>query len=254
MPKKPFKGTIKLDVRDSVADWEPYLPAKAPAGCTEHPVRPVRRHRPGRVVALRRRHQHADAPEAGRSRPALFAVAHDGAVLADALHAPDRTQPSPERHGGDHRGREWIPRRERAHPAGVRDDAADPPGQRLEHLLARQGSQRAGAGHRLGRDAQAVAAAAGLRSLLRLPRRRDQPVVPGPRRRQQVHRPAVQPGRGVSPLQGSGRPGAPHAPRPPRHQPVAALVHVVLPGRQPCAAPLPAGVHRQVQGQVRRGL
>jgi arylsulfatase A-like enzyme len=30
MPKKPFKGTIKLDVRDSVADWEPYLPAKAP--------------------------------------------------------------------------------------------------------------------------------------------------------------------------------------------------------------------------------
>ena len=30
MAKKPFKGTIKLDVRDSVADWEPYLPAKAP--------------------------------------------------------------------------------------------------------------------------------------------------------------------------------------------------------------------------------
>ena len=32
MPKKPFKGTIKLDVRDSVADWEPFLPAKAPKG------------------------------------------------------------------------------------------------------------------------------------------------------------------------------------------------------------------------------
>ena len=32
MPTKPFKGTIKLDVRDSVADWEPYLPAKAPKG------------------------------------------------------------------------------------------------------------------------------------------------------------------------------------------------------------------------------
>jgi hypothetical protein len=32
MPKKPFKGIIKLDVRDSVPDWEPYLPAKAPAG------------------------------------------------------------------------------------------------------------------------------------------------------------------------------------------------------------------------------
>ena len=32
MPKKPFKGIIKLDVRDSVADWTPYLPAKAPPG------------------------------------------------------------------------------------------------------------------------------------------------------------------------------------------------------------------------------
>ncbi len=32
MAKKPFKGVIKLDVRDSVADWEPYLPTKAPEG------------------------------------------------------------------------------------------------------------------------------------------------------------------------------------------------------------------------------
>ena len=32
MPRKPFKGIIKLDVRDSVADWTPYLPPKAPPG------------------------------------------------------------------------------------------------------------------------------------------------------------------------------------------------------------------------------
>ena len=32
MTKKPFKGIIKLDVRDSVADWEPYTPTKAPEG------------------------------------------------------------------------------------------------------------------------------------------------------------------------------------------------------------------------------
>ena len=32
MAKKPFRGIIKLDVRDSVPDWEPYLPAKAPEG------------------------------------------------------------------------------------------------------------------------------------------------------------------------------------------------------------------------------
>ena len=27
-----FKGTIKLDVRDSTPDWGPYTPTKAPAG------------------------------------------------------------------------------------------------------------------------------------------------------------------------------------------------------------------------------
>jgi arylsulfatase A-like enzyme len=32
MAKKPFKGVIKLDVRDSVADWAPYTPTKAPKG------------------------------------------------------------------------------------------------------------------------------------------------------------------------------------------------------------------------------
>ena len=32
MPKKPFKGVLKLDVRDSVPDWTPYTPTKAPEG------------------------------------------------------------------------------------------------------------------------------------------------------------------------------------------------------------------------------
>ena len=30
--RKPFKGVIKLDVRDSRPDWEPYTPSKAPKG------------------------------------------------------------------------------------------------------------------------------------------------------------------------------------------------------------------------------
>ena len=32
MATKPFKGVIKLDVRDSVPDWGPYTPKRAPAG------------------------------------------------------------------------------------------------------------------------------------------------------------------------------------------------------------------------------
>lgn len=32
MEKKKFNGVIKLDVRDSRPDWEPFSPAKAPKG------------------------------------------------------------------------------------------------------------------------------------------------------------------------------------------------------------------------------
>lgn len=32
MPKKPFKGVIKLDIRDSTPDWEPFTLPKAPEG------------------------------------------------------------------------------------------------------------------------------------------------------------------------------------------------------------------------------
>jgi len=31
-PYKDFKGVIKLDIRDSTADWGPFTPKKAPAG------------------------------------------------------------------------------------------------------------------------------------------------------------------------------------------------------------------------------
>ena len=32
MPKIPFKGIIRLDIRNSKADWTPYLAPKAPEG------------------------------------------------------------------------------------------------------------------------------------------------------------------------------------------------------------------------------
>src|ERR1700751_5528677 len=31
---KPFKGTINVDIRDSVPDWEPFEPPKAPDGAS----------------------------------------------------------------------------------------------------------------------------------------------------------------------------------------------------------------------------
>ena len=236
---EPFKGVIKLDVRDSTPDWTPYTLKHAPEGAPNILFVLYDDTGSGRVVAVRRPHQHADAGPAGRQRPDLLAVAHDGAVLADPLDAPDRTQPPPQRLAAITEGANGFPGRSGRIPPSARTIGTDPAGQRLQHLLARQEPQRARSGHRLAAASRRVAAAKGLRPLLRLPRRRDQPVVSRPRRRQPFHRPALPPGRGLSPLQGPGRPGAQDAPRPAVSQPVEALVHVVLPRRQPRAAPRP---------------
>jgi len=32
MMSKPFKGTVNVDIRDSVPDWSPFEPPKAPEG------------------------------------------------------------------------------------------------------------------------------------------------------------------------------------------------------------------------------
>ena len=73
-------------------------------------------------------------------------------------------------------------------------------------------------------------------------------------RGQQVHRPAL-PARGrLPPVQGPGRPGAADDPRQQADRAGQAVVPVVLPGRQPRPAPRARGVHRQVQGRLRRRL
>ena len=233
----PFKGKISVDVRDSVPDWEPYTPPRAPEGS------------PNILIVLYDdtglaawepfggRHPDADAAAPGRQRPALHAVAHHRAVLADALVLPHRAQPPPERHGVHRRGRDRLPGLERASPQGVRHDRARPARQRLEHLLGRQGPLRPAGGGQPGRPEVQLAAAAGLRPLLRLHRRRDQPVVSDAGRGQPLDRPAVHARGGLPPLQGPRRPGAADDPRQQVVLAVAAVVHVVLPGRQPRAPP-----------------
>lgn len=51
---KPFEGVIKLDVRDSVADWGTLHPNQSARGFTEHFVRSVRRHGTCCMVTVRR--------------------------------------------------------------------------------------------------------------------------------------------------------------------------------------------------------
>ena len=168
---------------------------------------------------------------------------------------PHRTQPSPVGMACHHRRRQRLPWRARPHPRRVRD--------------GRRRSCRTAAG-----------APSGWARTTTSPK---QDVAPGASRKlwplqkgfdrfygflggetnqwypdlvednQFIDQPYLPRGR-LSPLQGPGRQRHRDDQGPEGEQPVEALVHVVLPGRQPRPAPLPAGVHRQVQGQVRRRL
>ena len=182
-------------------------------------------------------------------------VAHHGAVLADPLDVPDRAQPPPERVRVDLGDRR--PGSPATTPTSRRENAT------MATVLRDAGWSTfwVGKNHNvpvdewtMGGVEEGLAARPGLRPLLRLHRRRDQQVVSRPGRGQPLHRPAV-PARGrLPPVQGPGRQGAAVHPRLQAVRAGQALVPVVLPGRQPRPPPRPAGVHRQVQGQVRRRL
>ena len=98
MAKPTFKGVIKLDIRDSKPDWAPYMPAKAPEGAPN--VLLILYDDTGLAAwsPFGGRINMPTLQRAGRQRPDVLAMAYDGAVLANAFHAADRTQPPPERH------------------------------------------------------------------------------------------------------------------------------------------------------------
>ena len=194
---KRFNGVIRLDVRDSAPDWEPYLPPKAPEGAPN--VLFVLYDDTGLA---------AWSPFGGRiNMPTLQKLADNGLMYSQwhttALCSPTRSTLLTGRNHHlngmrlHHGGGERIPRPARPHSGGVRHGRADPAGRRLEHVLAGQEPQRP-------RDRTSPSAPAkkqwplaeGLRPLLRLHRRRDQPVVSRPGRGQPLRRAAVQPEEG----------------------------------------------------------
>ena len=135
--------------------------------------------------------------------------------------------------------------------------ASDPPGQRLQHRRVRQVAPDARRPARSGRAVRPLAERLGLRLLLRLPRRRRQPVGPVPGGEPEDHRNAggvLRRGRPLLPSGCHGRQDDRVASRragPGREE---ALLRLLLDGLQPRAAPRRPGVGGQVQGQVRPGL
>ena len=207
------------------------------------------------LVAVRRADRDADAAAPGRRRPDVLAVAHDRALLADALDVPDRSQPSPERLRVDLGVLDRLPGLQLPHPAGERDDGArccaTPAGARSGS--ARTTTSRSTPG-RMGSSKKEWPLGLGYDrfygfiggetnhwypDLAEDNHYIDQPYLPedGYHLSKDLADQALR----VHPRLEAVRARQ-------------ALVPVVLPGRQPRAAPRAAGVHRQVQGQVRRRL
>ena len=251
---KPFKGVINVDIRDSEPDWAPFEPPKAPDGAPN--VLYIVLDDVG-FSAMSCYGGPIETPNIDRiaaERRPLHAVAHDRALLADALLPPDRAQPHAQQHGLHHRGGDRLPERERHDPARERDALRDPRRAGLEHLHGRQVAPLPDRRDEPRLDAAQLADRPRLRALVRVPRRRDEPVVSGPRLRQPPGRPAEHAGRGLPPHRRHHRQGARVHPGREGDRAREAVLPLLRARRLPRAAPRAEGVDRQVQGPVRHGL
>ncbi len=179
----PFSGVIGRTADESSPAWP--APMRARKGAPERAVRRARRHRLRPPRLLRQPDRDAELRRARRRRAALHQHAHHGAVLAEPLVHPHRAQPPQQRR--------W-PASPSSPPAipGYNGIIPFENGMLSEMLLAHgyntfmvgkwhltPSNQETAAG-----PVRPLAARPRVRALLRLPRRRHEPVVSRPRLRQ----------------------------------------------------------------------
>ena len=173
-PPGNFGGTINLDARNSTPYWQPQI--APPKGAPERPPGPDRRRRIRRAEHVRRRHSHAAPGQDRQHGPALHAVPHHVALLADPRRPHHRPQPSLGRLRRHQRSLDRLSRLRQRHHQGQGHRRPHPECQRLRHVVVRQEPQHAVVRDQPGRPLRPVAQRHGLRILLRLQQRRDQPV------------------------------------------------------------------------------
>ena len=253
-PDPKFGGVIKDDALQSKPWWAPRVvpPKGAPNvlliitddagfGVPEH---------------LRRRHPDADDGPHREGGPALQPHVLHRAVLADARRADHRAQPPLGRLRRDLRAVDRLPRLQQHHRQGQGHDRPHPARQRLLHVVVRQGPQHAGLRGQPGRAVRPVADRHGLRVLLRLRRRRRQPVAAEPVPQHDADLSVRRASRGLEPghRHGRRRHRLDDADAPDR--PEQADLHQVRARRHARAAPPDQGMGGQDQQDeaVRRGL
>ena len=211
-------------------------------------VDPARRRRLRRVERVRRAVPDADRRAAGRGRAALQPVPHHRAVRADPPGAADRPQPPLGRDGQHHRDRHVGAGQQLGaaeHQGAAGDDAE---AERLLDRAVRQVPRGAGLADLADGPVRRLAVRRRrVRDVLRLHRRREQPVGPGALRRHDPDRAAGHGRGGLPPHRGPDRPrGQLDAPAEGADARQAVL-RLLRAGRHPRAAPRAQGVGRQVR-------
>ena len=227
----------------------------AAGGRAERARHPHRRRRLRRVERIRRAVRDAECRTTRRGRPEVQPVPHHRTVRADAAGAAHRSQPPLGGHGQHHRDGDLGAGQQLAsaeHEGAAGDDAE---AERLLDGPVRQVPR--GARLAVVADGSVRRVAVGrrrLRDVLRLHRRREQPVGAGAVRGHDSRRAAGDSRGGLPPHRG---------PRRSRDQldPVAevadarqAVLRVLRAGRDACPASRAQGVGRQVRREVRRRM
>ena len=154
-----------------------------------------------------------------------------------------------------HRAGDRLSRLQRHHPVRERLPLGDAARARLQHLHGRQVAPDAEQPGDRRRAVRPLAAGARLRALLRLPRRRHQPVVSRPGLRQPPGRAAGDARGGLPPHRGPGRQvDRSSSPTPSRSTPDKPFYLHLCFGADARAAPRAEGVGRPVRRAVRRRL
>ena len=199
----------------------------------EHPLHRPGRHRLRAVRLLWLTDQHPQPRQVGGERAALHEHAYDGALLAVAVLHAERAEPPLQRDGMHHRGVDGLPGQQRCDPFRERVPVRDAAAARIRHILRRQMAPHTRRTDQRRWTVHPMATRAGVRPLLRLPRRRHSPVLSRPGLRQPPGRAAEDPRGGLPPLGRSRRQGDRVRRRPQTGRPRQAVLPLLRDGRQP---------------------
>ena len=178
MPTPERTGLITYDAKDPDTKFPPIEQLRPPKGAPNVLIILIDDAGFGSVERLWRPLPDAERGKAGGGRAEVQPLPHHRPLLADAAGAADRAQPPLRRHGRHHR--------DRHRRAGLQLGTAqyhlaarpDPEAQRLLDRAVRQMPRSAGVGDEPGRPVRRMAhRRRRLRVLLRLHRRRGEPVV-----------------------------------------------------------------------------